>query len=67
MLKLYVCPKCKGVRYVSLENITCYKCNESMLLSDTPYSDYILLDADQRKDCVDRFIDKILHNPTEPA
>lgn len=56
MLKLYVCPTCKGVRYVSLENICCYKCNIDMILCDTPYADFIKLDVKQRKKCIDDFL-----------
>lgn len=65
MLKLYICPNCQSVRYVSLENTICYKCKVNMLLSETPYADYIQLDEKQRQECVENFISQ--HRSTTEA
>lgn len=65
MLKLYICPNCKSVRYVSLENTACYKCDLDMLLSDTPYADYIKLDNYKRQCCVEEFLTKSGAAPLE--
>lgn len=58
MLKLYICPSCRGTRYVSLENTTCYHCNCSMVLSDLPYADYIELEPMERKQHIQDFMVK---------
>lgn len=58
MLKLYICPSCRGTRYVSLENTTCYRCSCSMVLSDLPYADYIELEASERKQHIQEFMVK---------
>lgn len=55
MLKLYICPKCKTVRFVSKKNTTCYNCNIKMKLANITYSDYIQLDAEARRKCIDQF------------
>ncbi len=55
-LKLYICPSCKGTRYVSLENTTCYRCNRPMLLSNMPYADFIELDLEERKQHIQNFL-----------
>ena len=52
MLKLYVCPKCKTIRYVSRKNITCFKCNTQMLLSNVSYSDFIAMSPEARLQCI---------------
>lgn len=52
MLKLYICPKCKAFRYVSKNNTTCYKCNTKMILSTVSYSQFIQMDAEDRKKCL---------------
>lgn len=56
MLKLYICPNCKLVRYVSLENTTCYRCNIEMLYSETPYTEYIALLPEERVTLVEDFL-----------
>ncbi|MEG1459161.1 MAG: hypothetical protein RR056_02995 [Acetivibrio sp.] len=43
MLKVYICPLCKAVRYVSKFKTQCYKCDVEMVLSTTSYEDYINL------------------------
>lgn len=58
MLKLYICPSCRGTRYVSLENTTCYRCSCSMVLSDLPYADYIELEPTERKQHIQDFMVK---------
>lgn len=52
MLKVYICPKCKAVRYVSKFKTYCYKCNVDMVLSTTPYEEYILLDLEDRNQII---------------
>lgn len=52
MLKVYICPKCKAVRYVSKFKTHCYKCNVDMVLSTTPYEEYIMLDLDGRNQII---------------
>lgn len=49
MLKVYICPKCGAVRFVSKYKTECFKCNCEMQLSKTPYEDYILLTKSQRE------------------
>lgn len=56
MLKLYICPSCKLVRYVSLDNITCYRCNTNMLFSSKTYLDFIKLDLKERKEYIEDFL-----------
>lgn len=52
MLKLYICPKCNSFRYVSKDNITCYKCNEEMVESLVSYNDFIAMSIEERKRCL---------------
>lgn len=37
MLKVYICPKCGAVRYVSKFKTQCFKCNINMVLSNVAY------------------------------
>lgn len=53
MLKLYICPKCKGVRFVSKDNTICYKCNIQMIKSSTSYSEFISMHPHQRRICIE--------------
>ncbi len=48
MLKVYVCPKCKAVRYVSKFKTECFKCNINMSLSSISYEEYIRLEEQER-------------------
>lgn len=56
MLKLYICPSCRGTRYVSLENTTCYHCNCPMVLSNLPYADFIEMGRTEREQHVQDFM-----------
>lgn len=56
MLKVYICPKCKAVRYVSKFKTQCYKCNVEMILSSIPYEDYISLDTNGRNSIIEKTI-----------
>lgn len=58
MLKLYICPSCRGIRYVSLENTTCYRCNCSMVLSNLPYADFIEMEPREREQHIQDFMVK---------
>lgn len=49
MLKVYICPKCGAVRFVSKYKTECFKCNCKMKLSKTPYENYILLSEKERQ------------------
>lgn len=57
MLKLYICKQCKSVRFVSKNNITCFSCNQPMVLSSTPYADFILLNPAEREAAIDETLD----------
>jgi len=52
MLKLYICPQCKCFRYVSKDNITCYRCNEKMIKSPITYNEFISMNIDERTECL---------------
>lgn len=56
MLKVYVCPKCKAVRFVSKYKTICFKCNVEMKLSSTPYESYIDLDLGERKRIIEKTV-----------
>lgn len=49
MLKVYICPKCGAVRFVSKYKTECFKCDCKMELSKIPYEDYILLSPIERQ------------------
>lgn len=48
MLKVYICPKCGAVRYVSKFKTQCFKCNMNMVLSSVAYENYIELNTTER-------------------
>lgn len=54
MLKVYICPKCKAVRYVSKYKTQCYKCNVEMVLSPISYEEYITFDANDRNAIIEK-------------
>ncbi len=56
MLKVYICPKCGQVRYVSKFKTECFKCNCQMTLAKIPYENYILLDPRQRKAVIEKIL-----------
>ncbi|MFA9463393.1 MAG: DNA-directed RNA polymerase subunit M [Velocimicrobium sp.] len=56
MLKVYICPKCKAVRYVSKYKTHCYKCNVEMVLSTIPYEEYITLDTTNRNLLIEKLV-----------
>lgn len=64
MLKVYICPVCQSVRYVSKENITCHRCSCSMILSGTSYADFIHFNVEQRIGCINHTLQKI-NNPSD--
>lgn len=61
MLKLYICPSCRGTRFVSLENTTCYHCKQPMQLAPLPYAAFIQMEAGQREQYISDFIKCNLH------
>lgn len=56
MLKVYICPKCGQVRYVSKFKTECFKCNYQMTLAKIPYENYILLDPRQRQAVIEKIL-----------
>jgi len=60
MLKVYICPKCKAVRYVSKYKTQCYKCNVEMILASIPYEEYIILDTVGRNSIIQGDIAKLI-------
>lgn len=64
MLKVYICPVCQSVRYVSKENTMCHKCDCDMVLCETDYADFIHFNAIQRIACIDQTLQKI-KNPSD--
>lgn len=54
MLKVYICPKCGAVRFVSKFKTECFKCNCQMTLAKIPYENYILLDTKQRQAVIEK-------------
>lgn len=56
MLKVYICPKCKAVRYVSKFKTQCYKCNVEMVLSKISYEEYIGLDTADRRQVIEKSV-----------
>lgn len=64
MLKVYICPACQSVRYVSKEHIACHKCDCDMVLCSTAYADFIHFNEIQRIDCINHTLQKI-KNPSD--
>lgn len=56
MLKVYICPKCKAVRYVSKFRTYCYKCDMDMVQCIRSYEDYINLDSSDRDTIIEESI-----------
>ncbi|MDK2808356.1 MAG: hypothetical protein PWP24_1091 [Clostridiales bacterium] len=56
MLKVYICPTCKAVRYVSKYKTHCYKCNQEMSLASIPYEEYITLDPTERHRIIEKTV-----------
>ncbi|MSS64830.1 DNA-directed RNA polymerase subunit M [Velocimicrobium porci] len=54
MLKVYICPKCGAVRFVSKYKTQCFKCDCEMKLSKTSYEDYILLTESERQNEIEK-------------
>ena len=54
MLKVYICPKCGLVRFVSKFKTECFRCNCQMTLAKISYENYILLDTKQRKSIIEK-------------
>lgn len=52
MLKVYICPNCQSVRFVSKYKTECFKCDQQMRLANTPYEEYILLDETERNNVI---------------
>lgn len=50
MLKIFICPECYNIRMVSKRpNAVCLHCNEPLLACDLDYSEYILLNLEERE------------------
>lgn len=56
MLKVYICPKCGAVRYVSKFKTQCFKCNINMVLSNVAYENYIELNITERSHIIKKVI-----------